>query len=848
MGASAKRKRNGGAAHRTQSGAGTAAGLLAAGRARHRAGDLAGATALYDRALAAEPDNAEALHLAGVARYLAGDVSAAVAFLQRAVALDPGNAETHSNLGASLVATGEMAAAAAAFRRAIELAPGFVDAHANLAGALVRLGDMEGAAAAYLAAHRLAPDVPRFLRRLGEISLDLNRFAPAADWFSRYLAIEPDNAGVCNNAAYACERLGRLAEAEAHYRRALGLRPDSPEIANNLASVLRRLGRVDEARALFAQALTAPAEAWEDEARRAGALCNYGDVDGALALYAGLILRRRTDVALHVDYARALTAAGRFAEAEAVLNRLLATVPNAVEAQIALGECLLRAGGKAEAATVLQKAVAAAPDHLEARLALCSALSGLDRDEEAAECARACAALGGLSAGAFVVLHRAFRAVCAFDDIDRLRVSLPALERDGADAGVLAAGFLHCLVLADDAAATDALVTLHRRWGAARMAEAKVNPLPPPQGHRSGPVRVGILSSDLRSHSVGRFVRPLIDHYDRARIALYCYTPKEAPEDPVQRRIRDRVQGFRVLGGRSHREVAAAIREDGIDILFELNGFTGQSRLEALAWRPAPVQVYWLGYPFTTGLSAVDYILLDADLVPEGGRWLTETPFLMARSWVCYDPFEAVAVPSRPPVARNGLITFGSLNNPYKITRAAVALWARVLNAVPGSRFLYVRPECARAELRRNLTVEFARHGVSADRLSFVNNKAAGLSHFSYYDEIDITLDTMPLTGGTTTADAVWMGVPVVTLAGPALHQRISRAVLRKIGLADLAVETPDAYVAQAVALARDTDRLHHLRAGLRRTLLDSPFCRREDFARDFCDAMEALAARHGLR
>jgi predicted O-linked N-acetylglucosamine transferase (SPINDLY family) len=170
------------------------------------------------------------------------------------------------------------------------------------------------------------------------------------------------------------------------------------------------------------------------------------------------------------------------------------------------------------------------------------------------------------------------------------------------------------------------------------------------------------------------------------------------------------------------------------------------------------------------------------------------------------------------------------------------------MEQVPGSRFLYVRAECASALLRDNLTAEFARHGIGADRLRFVNNKAAALSHFAYYDEIDVSLDTMPLTGGTTTVDALWMGVPVVTLAGPSLHQRISRAVLCKAGLAGLATDTPDAYVSCAVTLAGDTDRLHRLRTTLRQTLLDSPLCRREDFARDFCDVMEQVAVGHGLR
>src|SRR5690606_874057 len=171
---------------------------------------------------------------------------------------------------------------------------------------------------------------------------------------------------------------------------------------------------------------------------------------------------------------------------------------------------------------------------------------------------------------------------------------------------------------------------------------------------------------------------------------------------------------------------------------------------------------------------------------PENDGWLVEKPLLMPESWVCFGGFRLEPISEQLPLERNGMLTFGPMNNPYKLTRDSVAQWCRIMNRVPGSRFLYVRPELSSVVLRNNLITEFGRHGIGPERLFFVNNWKSGLAHFSYYDEIDITLDTFPLTGGTTTCDALWMGVPVISKYGPSLHQRLSYQVMSTISLQEL--------------------------------------------------------------
>ena len=223
----------------------------------------------------------------------------------------------------------------------------------------------------------------------------------------------------------------------------------------------------------------------------------------------------------------------------------------------------------------------------------------------------------------------------------------------------------------------------------------------------------------------------------------------------------------------------------------------------------------------------------------------------MNGSWICFGEAlssDRIDIVPAPPVDQYGVITFGSLNNTYKYTPQMIALWSEVMKRVPQSRFLVVRKESSSVIMCRNIARAFEANGISTDRLYFMNNRDKGLSHLAYYNEIDISLDTAPLTGGTTTTDALWMGVPVVSLVGPAMHQRLSYAILKQVGLDECCANTPQEFVERAVALAGNVTRLRELRTGLRATVEASPLARSELFVENFQAAMEEVARRHGLR
>ena len=214
----------------------------------------------------------------------------------------------------------------------------------------------------------------------------------------------------------------------------------------------------------------------------------------------------------------------------------------------------------------------------------------------------------------------------------------------------------------------------------------------------------------------------------------------------------------------------------------------------------------------------------------------------------CYDAFEAAPVAAEPPARRTGHVTFGSLNNPYKFTRRSIGLWAAAMRRVDGSRFRFVNPRFGSGPLVHNIAHAFAREGIDRHRLDFVDNRATGTSHFAAYADIDIALDTFPLTGGTTTVDALWMGVPVVTRRGPGLHQRLSHSMLMNVGLPELSCADDAAFIDAAARLAADTDRLVRLRHELRPLVQSSTLGASRDYAAGFCRLMEDVAARHRLR
>lgn len=343
-------------------------------------------------------------------------------------------------------------------------------------------------------------------------------------------------------------------------------------------------------------------------------------------------------------------------------------------------------------------------------------------------------------------------------------------------------------------------------------------------------LRVGYVSADFRNHAVGYFVAPLLARHDARAVSVYCYSNR-AKRDEMTERMRAHAT-WRELHGRSDAEAEQMIRGDAIDVLVDLSGHTQGNRLPVFARRPAPVQVTFLGYPATTGMAAIDYRLTDACADPPGEseRYYREKLVRLPRSLWCYRPGDDMPEVAPLPAGRTGRVTFGSMNSVLKLNARVIGVGARILAAVAGSRLLIAT--VASGEARERIAAEFAAHGIDKARLSFVD-RIETHAYRRLFGDIDIALDPFPCNGGTTTCESLWMGVPVVTLAGDGFRSRAGLSLLTHAGLTELVAADENEYVARAAALAGDLSALAALRAGLRDMLRESPLMDIEPYVRD---------------
>lgn len=376
-------------------------------------------------------------------------------------------------------------------------------------------------------------------------------------------------------------------------------------------------------------------------------------------------------------------------------------------------------------------------------------------------------------------------------------------------------------------------------------APLKANWLPHANSREPGKrLRIGYVSPDFRAHSVAFFIEPVLAQHDPEQIEVYCYC-NHAVSDEVTLRLKSLVEHWRDISAISDDEAAKQIREDRIDILVDLAGHTAGGRLQTFARKPAPVQVTWLGYPCTTGLSAMDYRISDAYADPIGmnERYYSETVHRLPDTFDCYGPpHDAPRVGAVPALAQGG-ITFGSFNNLAKLSRAVRKLWAQVLLAVPGSRLFLKTAALTDAATRQRLIDDFAAHGIGEKRLIFASRDTTHSGHLNRYNQIDIGLDPFPYNGVTTSFEALWMGVPVVTLAGDSFYSRMGVSILTNLGMTDLIAGTPQDYVAIAARLAGDLGRLKALRAGLRERLATSLLTDAQRFTRSLEKAYREMWA-----
>jgi predicted O-linked N-acetylglucosamine transferase (SPINDLY family) len=629
-----------------------------------------------------------------------------------------------------------------------------------------------------------APDAdPSALVGAGDAAYHAGNHALAREQFARALAIDPHNAHAQYMLGALALQAGDTEGCVAAVRRAIELAPTRAEYHFSLGNVHASAGRSAEAVDCYRSALRLNPQAAEWRDALAVALAQAGRLDEA-----ALALRPEAstvDAGALYDLASMLLEHRHLAAAADAFKESIRLEPGAAASHLMLAAALRDQGMPVEAEAPARTATALAPDMPEGWFMLGHVLSRQARHEDAVEHYRKAIALAPDYDAAWRCLVFAMNYSERWTPREVFQAHLESASRFP------------------------------------RVARLPIDPAHRQTGHR---LRVGYLSGDLCRHPVAYFLEPVLQRHDRSRFEVFCYH-SGASEDDLSARLRSHAEHWRAVARLPPDELDKTLRADRLDLLVELSGHTDGNRLAVVARRVAPVQVTYLGYPNTTGLSAVDYRITDAQADPPGESDALHTERLvrLPETFLCYTPpFEGEPA-AQPPARTRGRLTFGSFNNLAKLSAANIALWARVLDAIPDASLMIKTGGLQDPGLHRVVLERFRAVGIDPARLELAAPTDSIAAHMRSYDRVDIALDSYPYHGTTTTMDALWMGVPVVTLRGDRHAARVSASILCTLGLDELVAATAQDYVRIAQQLALDVDRLETLRRTLRGRLRASP-------------------------
>jgi protein O-GlcNAc transferase len=770
----------------------------------HRKGAIAEARSLYHETLRTNPGYAAAYGNLAIIAAQQGDFRNAEALFRQEIKFSPNDPASHNHLGSVLQQQGRWNEAIALHRRAIDLDGGYAPAHLALGNALRQLGDGAGAMTSYQSALAARPDFAEAHNNIGTLLQGQGRLEEAASAYREAVSVRPSYAEAEFNRGTVLHLLRQLDAAAAAYRRVIAISPAVAVAHNNLGTVLMDMGLLDAALAAFDRAVRLQADYAEAHYNRGAVLQQQAKPEDALAAY-----RRATG--LRPGYVDALNNTGivlqelgRQREAIALYRREVR--PLAVHADLYnnLGTALLTDGRPSDARQAFEQALACRRDFPQALSNLGNALRELGLIEMALSAWQSALQLRPDDADAFSQLtyHRAL--VCDWDHREADQHKLLAMVRSGARVPPF-------YLLSTPATAADQL----------RAAETWIRPLRPPPDAvfrheargRKPRIRLGYLSGDFHQHATAHLMAELFESHDRARFEVVAYSYGADDASPMRARLLDAFDRFVDVAALSHRDAAERIHADGVDILIDLKGYTHRARPAISAFRPAPVQVSYLGYPATMGVDFIDYIFVDHFVAPENLQALFSERLVHLPN--CYQPNDRKRELSATRSSRQdwGLpekcLVLCCFNNSYKLSPDMFDIWMRLLEAVPDGVLWLLETN---KSMRANLCNEARKRGVDPARLVFAP-PAASPVHLDRHRHADLFLDTAPCNAHTTASDALWCGLPVLTLSGETFASRVAGSLLTAIGLEQLVTTSLEEYERMAAELVADPGRLKMLRA-----------------------------------
>ena len=697
-------------------------------------------------------------------------------------------------LGAALRRMDRSADALAPLQKVVELMPGDADAHYNFGNVLSDQGRLGEAVICYRRAVFIQPNFAEAHNNLGNTLKSLGQLSEAEVCYKRALHIQPNSAVAHFNLGGILDSMNRLEEAEACYRMALAIKPEFAEAHNDLGASLQQQYRLDEAEASYRRALQINPEF----------------------------------AAAHNNLSVVFSDLGRLSEAEVSARRALEIKPDYAEAYLSLGNTRKDLGQLDGALTSYHQALEFKPDLAEAHSNLGLVLRDLGQFDDAVACCRRALEIEPGSAEAHCNLGTVMRDLGQLDNaVASYRLSLE-IKPDYAKAH---SNLLFTLTCHMDKSREEVFAVCRgygERFGRPHFGKLQTHSNSHEARRR---LRIGYVSPDFCRHAVAYFAEPILACHDKSQVEIFCYVEVKK-EDEYTGRFRQLADHWCSTVGLSDDAVAQMIRDHQIDILVDLAGHTKGNRLLVFARKPAPIQLTYLGYAGSTGLSAMDYRITDrhADNVGVADTYYTEQLLRLPDSFGCYRPSAAMPPPSVLPALSRGFITFGSFNNFNKIDQRTLTLWAGLLRSLPTARLMMLTvPE---GESRLCLSRYFTELGIDAQRLEF-HGRMPAVEFYRKFLEVDIALDPVSVGGGTTTCESLWMGVPVIAGVGERVITRLSYSFLCTAGMADFAAFSAEDYIRIAVHFANNLPLLAEIRAGLRAKVAASPLVDEAGFTRN---------------
>ncbi len=819
----------------------------------HQAGDLVQAQALYLEILQSQPEHADVLHNMGLLALQVNQPAVGLAHLRQAIDKSPSNPKFWQSYIDALCQGGHHELAQHVFAQA-QTAVGLrndnisplhqPDSNATSEQALIVCYHQQAYADCEQLARRMLIDNPdqghlwkwlglslqhqqrlddalqalqkacELLPEEGEIHglyaaalHTANRLENAVALYRHAHRLDPGNAAYLGNIGVILHNLGKYAEAEHYFKSAIALNPDAIATLINLAMTLQAQNRSDEAERYLRAAISLQPECPETHHVLSIALKAQGRLEEAM-------LSSQRTLALNPHYAEAhdtlgaiLFAQGRFEAAQNCFSRAIASAPDQPKFYNNLGTVLQLQRQLAEAEVYYRKAITLAPDFIDAHTNLGITLQAQGRIEEAEHCWRTSLRLNPES----------------------------IINQSGLLFHLNYSAILPSSTYVEEAAKFG-------RMAISRVEQPFTSWLCEPQPQR---LRVGLVSGDFRNHPVGHFLHGLLREIGNTHLDVIAYATQPGT-DEFSLRIRPYFADWKNIGGLSDVAAAKLIHDDGIHILIDVAGHSSHNRLSMFAWKPAPIQVSWLGYLATTGLKSIDYVLSDPySIEPADERFFTEAIRRLPDSCICFTPtVDNVAIGPLPAI-KQGFITFGSFNNLSKMSDAVVELWSQILHAVPHSRLLLKASQLSEAAIIERTQIRYAEQGIASNRLILAKPLSDPAEHLATYNQIDIALDTFPYPGVTTSVEALWMGVPVLTLRGDGILARACESINHNAGLADWIAADQAEYLQKAANFAENLTYLSRLRNELRSKVLASPLFDSVSFARNFDNALRDIWRDH---